>query len=369
MSKYELSISVDYVPNWGIVEAIRELFQNALDEETNDADNKMFFCYDADSETLKIGNLNSTLDIQSLLVGNTTKQDDKYIGQHGEGYKIATVVLLRTGHNVVFYNYNAREIWRPRLVKSRRYNGALVPTFFVEKVPVWNSVPEHSLVIEVTNITAEEYLKIVASNRHLQVDSEDQGAIVTKLGSILLDAVQGGRVYVSGLFVCTNSNIKYGYDLKPETIKLDRDRKLIDTFNLQWQASRIIILTNNTELIKEAVKIGDGKYISSVLGFSYNKPAAIDIMALEFIDAHPNAVPVSSSTEFNIALADGLKPVMVTESEQGLIKASQHYRDPSPVSMTLLERIEEWYHTYFEDVDIEHWEKFQPMLEELRLLL
>ena len=368
MSKYELSISVDYVPNWGIVEAIRELFQNALDEETNDADNKMFFCYDADSETLKIGNLNSTLDIQSLLVGNTTKQDDKYIGQHGEGYKIATVVLLRTGHSVTFYNYNAREIWRPRLVKSRRYNGALVPTFFVEKVPVWNSVPEHSLVIEVTNITAEEYLKIVASNRHLHVDSEDQGAIVTKIGSILLDAAQGGRVYVSGLFVCTNSNIKYGYDLKPETIKLDRDRKLIDTFNLQWQASKIIILTNNTELIKEAARIDDGKYIGQLLNYCA-APSAIDTIALEFLDKHPNAIPVSSSLEFNQAKAEGLNPYMVTESERYIIKASSHYRDPSPVSMTLLERIEEWYHTYFEDVDIEHWEKFQSMLEELRLLL
>ena len=32
MRKYELSISADYVPEWGVTEAIREFFQNSIDE-------------------------------------------------------------------------------------------------------------------------------------------------------------------------------------------------------------------------------------------------------------------------------------------------------------------------------------------------
>ena len=32
MRKYELSISADYVPEWGTTEAIREFFQNSIDE-------------------------------------------------------------------------------------------------------------------------------------------------------------------------------------------------------------------------------------------------------------------------------------------------------------------------------------------------
>ena len=42
MRKYELSISADYVPEWGTTEAIREYFQNSIDEETRDSSNKMF---------------------------------------------------------------------------------------------------------------------------------------------------------------------------------------------------------------------------------------------------------------------------------------------------------------------------------------
>lgn len=48
MSKYELSISADYVPTWGVVEGAREFFQNALDEQVADPENKMFFEYDED---------------------------------------------------------------------------------------------------------------------------------------------------------------------------------------------------------------------------------------------------------------------------------------------------------------------------------
>ena len=92
MRKYELSISADYVPEWGVTEAIREFFQNSIDEETRDSSNKMFFDYDAEKQVIRIGNKHSDLDIKTLLFGVTSKKDDReMIGNHGEGYKIATV--------------------------------------------------------------------------------------------------------------------------------------------------------------------------------------------------------------------------------------------------------------------------------------
>ena len=48
VGKYELTISKNYVPDWGVKEAIRELFQNALDQEIVDSNNSMFFAYDED---------------------------------------------------------------------------------------------------------------------------------------------------------------------------------------------------------------------------------------------------------------------------------------------------------------------------------
>lgn len=63
MRKYELSISADYVPEWGITEAVREYFQNSIDEETSDNGNKMFFDYDRENQIIRIGNKHSDRDI------------------------------------------------------------------------------------------------------------------------------------------------------------------------------------------------------------------------------------------------------------------------------------------------------------------
>ena len=65
MRKYELSISADYVPEWGVVEATREFFQNSIDEQTRDGSNKMFFNYDSETQVMRIGNKHSDLDIKT----------------------------------------------------------------------------------------------------------------------------------------------------------------------------------------------------------------------------------------------------------------------------------------------------------------
>lgn len=74
MSKFELSISPDYVPNWTVVDGVRELFQNALDQQTLLPNNEMFFSYE--NEILRVGNKSSVLGINTLLLGASTKRED-----------------------------------------------------------------------------------------------------------------------------------------------------------------------------------------------------------------------------------------------------------------------------------------------------
>ena len=53
----------------------------------------------------------------------------------------------------------------------------------------------------------------------------DYSKAETKYGEIILDEAYAGEVYVNGLFVDCNSDLKYGYNFKPKYIRLERDRK------------------------------------------------------------------------------------------------------------------------------------------------
>lgn len=310
-SKFELTIDVNYVKDWGVPQAIRELFQNSIDEEQQNPDNKSFFNYDEATQILTIGNKQSILNIESLLLGVSTKTDDKHtIGQFGEGYKIATMVLLRTNHPITFYNYGAKEVWTTRLVKSRRYNGRLVPTFFVEKNFFWQSVPDNNLTIKIENITENEYSKICdfILCLHDQVgDTLDCG----NYGKILLNERYKGKIYVSGLFVCNNERLNYGYNITPEYLQLDRDRQTVSDFDLIWMTSRMWSLHTKTKEFKDVFYSehpDDVLYIDVMVSVSSFQTEFLQ----DFIDKYgKNAVPVTNQEEYNLVRNNNGHPVFV----------------------------------------------------------
>lgn len=322
MRKYELSISADYVPGWGVTEAVREFFQNSIDEETRDSSNKMLFEYDEAEEKLIIGNKHSELDIKTLLFGTTTKNDDDaMIGNHGEGYKIATVVLLRLGKTVVFNNYCRREVWRPRLVKSRKYDGALVPTFFVETSAVWEKVPDHSLMIEISGITPEEYEKVKKSNLHLQGDYQK---IETMYGDILESPEHKGKIFVGGLYICEESRLDIGVDFKPCYVRLERDRNMVNSFDVCWYASKMVENAQNAELLKKSIDSYSGQYIMCECVPEDLK----NEIAEDFINEYgAKAAPVTDQKDMEALKKRGYKPVIVSEAKKKVILASTYFED------------------------------------------
>ena len=241
-----MGMALNYVANWTIVDAVREIFQNSLDEEIQNPENKWYFNYDTETGTLRIGNKQSRLATKTLLLGATSKAgDSNTIGQHGEGYKVAIIVLLRSGKGVKIYNYNEKEIWQAKIIKSRRYQTE-IGVFDVDKMGVLKRVPEHSLIFEITGITAEEYEAIKKRNLWLQTKDEIGEVFdVPGYGRILMDASQKGKVFVKGLYVCDKgSALTYGYDLEPHMVNLDRDRGLVDTWDLQLLLGEMFIHTN-----------------------------------------------------------------------------------------------------------------------------
>ena len=328
-SKYELSISTDYVPDWTYVEAIREIFQNALDNEINNSENKMGFSYDEENKRLTVSNKTSVLNPESLLLGSSTKRDDKdTIGKHGEGYKIAFMVLLREGKDIKVYNYGAREIWETKLVKAKRYNNRLVPTIIINKQAIWNKVPNNDLTITVDNITIEEYE--ILKQKNLNVRDNVDIITETSVGSVLKSKEEKGNIYVKGLFVCHSKDVEYGYNFSPSVVELDRDRKLIDSFNIKWQASRIWgeaskdaeVAEKVAELVVENAK--DVEFIKHQYSTSSRKTVSNKAAEIFITEHGDNAYPVSSTVKLERInhSNSGVKPVIVTaEVEETLLES------------------------------------------------
>lgn len=373
--KYELTISTDYVSNWSFVEAIRELFQNAIDNEITNSENQMYFNYSSEEQVLRVGNKTSCLTLDTLLLGSSSKRDDKNtIGKHGEGYKIAFMVLLREGKSVTVYNYGSREVWETKLVKSRRFGNQLVPCVFVNKVAVWNKVPSHDLMIEISGITESEYADIVKSNLNLQ-DDIGQFFESENKGRVLLEDRYAGKVFVRGLYINSNPNFSCGYDFAPDVIELDRDRKLIDSFNLSWKSSQlwnaIVSMSSEEEARKCALKLiesnaNDTKYIATLFPEQIHKE--LKNKALEnFVDTYgEESVPVETQEELNFAMEQGKKPVMVQETLAKIIKGADNYEEVKVVVKTVKEELVEWLNSgVLDKLTEEESDRFDKILNRL----
>ena len=360
MSKIELTLAPTYVPNWTCVDAIRELFQNALDQEAQNPKNKASWEYHYNTHELVISNARSKLEASSLLLGQTSKAGDKStIGQFGEGYKIATLVLLREGKNVVFYNHGIREVWRPRFVKSRRF-GTSILTFFTEKKPVWERVQSADLEIVIEGITPEEYYKeIVPSNLHLRTDYKVLEE--TEYGNVI---DLPGKVFVNGLFVCDYEPYTYGYDFKPENIRLDRDRKMVSDFDLRWMASKMWSTCKDTDKVLEMIVDGkaDVAFLDSV---SYTSSWR-DLAAGKFKSVYgPEAIPVTSQEELDKVPA-GYKGVVVSENYSSLVRGSSSFVMPAPDDHLPVDDLQDWYDSIKHKLDSDEQEQFEAIMDDLR---
>lgn len=370
MKKFDLGMSINYCPTWGVVESVREFFQNAHDEEIVNPENKMYFGYDKDSKILCIGNKNGRLTTNTLLLGQSSKRDNsETIGQHGEGYKVATVVLLRNGKGVKVYNRADKEVWTAKTIKSRRYQADVV-VFDIEKVSIFKSVPDHDLIFEISGIDEDEYQAIVNSNLFLQdlkegddyIASNPGYPLTTHMCKVLTGEKHAGKLFVGGLYVTTSKYAKYGYDFAPGLVKLDRDRGFIDGIDLQFLTAKVISATGDTELINEAKNFWDGSYFKYYLSnyksvFDNSSYAEMfDKSYQEFLDENgEDAIPVQTTDDFNRLSRNGFNPVLVEEKDFFFYSGSSMY-NPAPDiedehdAGELADRLEDW----FTDISLDH---------------
>jgi hypothetical protein len=218
--------------------------QNAIDSQTDG--NLLSVSYS--SGLLTIQNEGCILTISDLVLGNTGKHDDKYIGTYGEGFKLALVVLLRNGLDVTIYTNNQR--WEASFRKSRKFKVETLHIDVYEDISVGNGV---SFTID--GLQLEDYEEIRDRNLAMRkaLGFSTGLTIESEYGDILLEKRYKGMMFVNGLYVQTDNSFKYGYDFKPKYLHLDRDRKAINYYKLRELTAKAVTSQMNMKIVTSAM--------------------------------------------------------------------------------------------------------------------
>lgn len=287
---YPLTLTKEYVSKWGLPEAVRELIQNALDSQSP-------FVYswtqEDDAWTLMLNSELTVLSPQTLLLGATTKATDSdSIGSFGEGYKLALLVLTRLGVHVDMLNGDV--LWRPVFRYHRNFDAEIlhVDESFLQ------AKGNQGLTFYVRGLTEQDKESIVQSCIRMQ---DHIGAIKqVEKGDILLE--QKGRLYVGGLFIC-ETELQYGYNIKPQWLRLERDRQTVDNWDLEVITTEMWIATGE---IAQVAKMVQDEF-RDVSYARYNSP---DILKEEvyklFRQKHPYAVLAERPEQVREAIKKGL---------------------------------------------------------------
>lgn len=214
-NEIELTIDESYV-DWGLREGIREIIQNSIDGEK--AGFKSTIAYDRDTQTLRVSNQGAKLPRKSLLLGFTTKRDDKQaIGQFGEGYKLGCLAVVRAGH--VVWIKNGTEMWQPRIRHS---------DVFDQNVLVFNikEVSDGFDGVEFTVLGLSPEAWISCQQQFLRY--QDTQTIETELGDVIFSPDLAGTIFMGGIQIAKVDDYHFGYNLKPKSIRIDRDRRMVN---------------------------------------------------------------------------------------------------------------------------------------------
>ena len=311
--RFELTIAPEYVASWGFKEAIREFIQNGIDAETENPQHAFELDWNPETEELLLKNKNTSIEIKSMLLGKTTKANNKnLIGQFGEGYKIATLVMNRLGKKVTIHNGKTGQLWKSSIEHSERFDSDVLVFTITE-----SENASRDLNIRISNVTYDE----MDSVGEIWLNAFDEyccrDVIKTKYGDILLDEYLAGGIYVNGLFVQKEPTYKYGYNIKPQYIELDRDRGTVMWYDLRMTSARMITeaafndkisADEFIQIMKENNDIEFAQYITTS-----NVTTLKDKIVAAFDKEYPNSIPVRSQREFELVKSLGGRPVIIAE--------------------------------------------------------
>lgn len=331
---FVLPIKSTYVSHWGTWECIREIVQNAKDEEEDGA-HKMSVKYSGG--WLRISNLGADLTRKALLIGQTSKSDREDLrGEFGEGLDLALLSGVRAGYEMRVYTKT--EIWTPTIEYVKKFDDlVLVVRTSARKI--------EGQGVEVRIKMPLDDWKEARKLFRFIVDDEEEHKVETKAGTILLHPDRKGHIYVKGIYCTTMPNLEYGYDLK--RAKIDRDRQMVDTWDLRWKLA---------DMLKDGVAKAPEKLAPSVYQMLKDKKEDVqhleynssdsfaEAMAAQFKAEHgAEAIPVEGMAESKQLDHLGAQGVVVSDTLKKVLERKvKSAREVRQELATAVEREYSW---------------------------
>jgi len=335
---YELSLNKNYVQHWGLREAVRELIQNAIDSESpfeyefspmSDAHDRL-----QQNFQLRLTSKFTVLAAETLLLGTTSKADnDTAIGNFGEGYKIALLVLTRLGNSITVLNGKYK--WIPEFRFNKKYGQELL-TIREETIGYGNE----GLSFIIGDLDSGDIDAIRESC--LQMQASVGEVKDTQYGQILLE--KPNTLYVGGLYIC-KTELEYGYNINPVYIKLERDRQTVSSFDLKWLAKDMWFATKEFATVAEMIEqnIPDMEYAE------HGAPELLKEACYQVFKKNhgSGAVAVSSKAELERLVENKLEKVIYLGggSYYNNVTSSSSYQAATPkvITQTVEEYLSEWF--------------------------
>ena len=289
MAKIELSIYKDYVRDWDVWCGVREIMQNAMDEHDKGRPMRV----DHKGDVLTISNEGSELRIEHLLLGLTDKDKDKRArGEKGEGLDLGLLALTREGLPVVIRT--PTENWRPEISLSESYDRDVLK-IITRKV----SKRRSGTSVEIKGINEQLWDQLRFRFLDFQKMGVNEKITVEYHGDLLLDSVHRGMIFVKGIYVQTDPEMRFGYNFFQ--VDLDRDRRMVKSFDLQWESGKILSAATKMrpELLLETVYGMLNNEEKDIRGFGqYIDDDVKEMIARRFKTEHgDDTIPVSSIGE------------------------------------------------------------------------
>lgn len=307
--KFTLAISPNYVQHWNLWEAVREIYQNALDENSDDPSCEASI--ERSGDAILIRTSKGKLDARSLVLGNGTKRDKKNLrGKYGEGYKLALLVLARIGHEVSVAN--GSDGWTPKIERDETFDSEVL-NIYVEN----NLLSYVGVEFRIRGVNDAQWAEIQRNIRQTPDDNE-----------ILFDESEQGRVYVGGLYVTTVKGFRHGYSFKPETIRLDRDRGMVSNFDLSWETSKLWMNQTGDRVVE--LLESEAPDVQYVEEWAEEGSPLVRSQYNYFVGRYGyHAIPVSTQEEVERATAAGVKWVLVKQSVKTILRMVHSFFIPN----------------------------------------